>query len=73
MGKKTYIGVFATCVEAFLSYPFCRHQPQNLKMAKERKLETVIPEGYNFNCQAEIFVKTHNKLFEWFNWLRNIL
>ena len=64
--RKHTLGVFATCVEAFLSYPFCRHQPQNLKMAKERKLETVIPEGYNFNCQAEIFVKTHNKLFEWF-------
>lgn len=64
--RKHTLGIFATSVDAFLSYPFCRHQPQNLKMAKERKLETTIPEAYNFNSQAEIFVKTHNKLFEWF-------
>jgi hypothetical protein len=64
--RKHTLGVHETRVEAFLSYPFCRHQPQNLKMAKERKLETTIPEAYNFNSQAEIFVKTHNKLFEWF-------
>lgn len=55
-----------TSVDAFLSYLFCRHQPQNLKMVEERRLKAIIPEAYNFNCQAEIFVKTHNKLFEWF-------